>query len=109
MIEGVIHHCTEMEVNRQYLDSHGQSMIARSPLLSADCSASCFVATAESHSLAKTVSPGNRQGRRICEHEPIRKLWLLNPSRVGAQTEFREVKIGKAPSLKEDEEVHVFC
>ena len=28
MIEGVIHHCTEMEVERQYVDSHGQSTIA---------------------------------------------------------------------------------
>jgi TnpA family transposase len=28
MIEGVIHHCTEMEVDRQYFDSHGQSAIA---------------------------------------------------------------------------------
>src|SRR6202162_2951855 len=28
MIEGVIHHCTEMEVDRPYVDSHGQSTIA---------------------------------------------------------------------------------
>jgi TnpA family transposase len=28
MIEGVIHHCTEMEVDRQYVDSHGQSTLA---------------------------------------------------------------------------------
>lgn len=28
MIEGVLHHCTEMEVNRQYVDSHGQSTVA---------------------------------------------------------------------------------
>jgi TnpA family transposase len=28
MIEGVIHHCTEMEIDRQYVDSHGQSTIA---------------------------------------------------------------------------------
>jgi TnpA family transposase len=28
MVEGVIHHCTEMEVDRQYVDSHGQSMVA---------------------------------------------------------------------------------
>ena len=28
MIEDVIHHCTEMEVERQYVDSHGQSTIA---------------------------------------------------------------------------------
>lgn len=28
MIEGVVHHCTEMEVDRQYVDSHGQSTIA---------------------------------------------------------------------------------
>lgn len=28
MIEGVIHHCTEMEVDRQYVDSHGHSTIA---------------------------------------------------------------------------------
>jgi len=30
MTEGVIHHCTEteMEVDRQYVDSHGQSTIA---------------------------------------------------------------------------------
>lgn len=27
MIEGVIHHCTEMEVDRQYVDSHGQSTV----------------------------------------------------------------------------------
>ena len=27
MIEGVIHHCTEMEVDRQYVDSRGQSTI----------------------------------------------------------------------------------
>ena len=40
MIEGVIHHCTEMEVDRQYVDSHGQST---SPLPSADCSASCLL------------------------------------------------------------------
>lgn len=28
MIEDVIHHCTEMEVDRQYVDSHGQSTVA---------------------------------------------------------------------------------
>lgn len=28
MIEGVMHHCTEMEVDRQYVDSHGQSTVA---------------------------------------------------------------------------------
>jgi TnpA family transposase len=28
MIEGVIHHCTEMEIDRQYVDSHGQSTVA---------------------------------------------------------------------------------
>lgn len=28
MIEGVLRHCTEMEVDRQYVDSHGQSLIA---------------------------------------------------------------------------------
>jgi len=28
MIEGVVHHCTEMEVDRQYVDSHGQSVVA---------------------------------------------------------------------------------
>jgi TnpA family transposase len=28
MIEGVICHCTEMEVDRQYVDSHGQSTVA---------------------------------------------------------------------------------
>jgi hypothetical protein len=27
MIEGVLHHCTHMEVERQYVDSHGQSVI----------------------------------------------------------------------------------
>ena len=27
MIEGVLHHCTEMEVDRQYVDSHGQSTV----------------------------------------------------------------------------------
>jgi TnpA family transposase len=28
MIEGVVHHCTEREVERQYVDSHGQSTVA---------------------------------------------------------------------------------
>jgi TnpA family transposase len=28
MIEGVIHHVTEMQVDRQYVDSHGQSEVA---------------------------------------------------------------------------------
>lgn len=28
MIEGVIHHCSEMEIDRQYVDSHGQSTVA---------------------------------------------------------------------------------
>jgi TnpA family transposase len=28
MIEGVVHHCTEMEVDRQSVDSHGQSTVA---------------------------------------------------------------------------------
>ena len=28
MIEGVVHHCTEMEVDRQYVNSHGQSTVA---------------------------------------------------------------------------------
>jgi TnpA family transposase len=28
MVEGVIHHCTEMEVDRQYVESHGQSTVS---------------------------------------------------------------------------------
>lgn len=28
MIEGVLHHCTEMEINQHYVDTHGQSVIA---------------------------------------------------------------------------------
>lgn len=28
MIEGVLRHCTEMEVDKQYVDSHGQSEVA---------------------------------------------------------------------------------
>lgn len=28
MIEGVLRHCTEMSVNKQYVDSHGQSTVA---------------------------------------------------------------------------------
>lgn len=28
MIEGVLHHCTEMEVGQHYVDTHGQSVIA---------------------------------------------------------------------------------
>ena len=28
MIEGVLRHCTTMEVDRQYVDSHGQSAVA---------------------------------------------------------------------------------
>jgi TnpA family transposase len=28
MIEGMVHHCTEMKIDRQYVDSHGQSTVA---------------------------------------------------------------------------------
>lgn len=28
MIQGVLRHCTEMEINRQYVDSHGQNAVA---------------------------------------------------------------------------------
>ena len=28
MIEGVLHHCTDREIDRQYVDSHGQSEVA---------------------------------------------------------------------------------
>ena len=28
MIEGVLHHCTEMEVDKQYVDTHGQNTVA---------------------------------------------------------------------------------
>ena len=28
MIEGVLRHCTEMDVDRHYVDSHGQSEVA---------------------------------------------------------------------------------
>ena len=28
MIEGVLRHCTEMEVEKNYVDSHGQSEVA---------------------------------------------------------------------------------
>lgn len=27
MIKGVLRHCTDMEIQRQYVDSHGQSAI----------------------------------------------------------------------------------
>lgn len=27
MIEGVLRHCTDMEIQRQYVDSHGQSEV----------------------------------------------------------------------------------
>ena len=28
MIEGMVHHSTEMEADRQYVDSHGRSTVA---------------------------------------------------------------------------------
>ena len=28
MIEGVLHHCTDMQVERNYVDTHGQSEVA---------------------------------------------------------------------------------
>lgn len=28
MLEGILHHCTEMEIEHQYVDTHGQSLIA---------------------------------------------------------------------------------
>ena len=28
MIQGVLRHCTEMEIERQYVDSHGQNLVA---------------------------------------------------------------------------------
>ena len=40
MIEGVLRHCTEMEVDRQYVDSHGQSVVAFA-FTSCSASSSC--------------------------------------------------------------------
>ena len=56
MIEGVIHHCTEMEVDRQYVDSHGQSTIAF-----AFCRLLGFelLPLPENDSLPEVVSPGH--------------------------------------------------
>jgi AzlC protein/Tn3 transposase DDE domain len=33
MIEGVLRHCTEIIVNKQYVDSHGQSEVASFPIM----------------------------------------------------------------------------
>ena len=54
MIEGVVRHCTEMEVDSQYVDSHGQSTVAF-----AFCRLLGFQAAAvpESHRQAEALSP----------------------------------------------------
>ena len=54
MIEGVVRHCTEMEVDSQYVDSHGQSTVAF-----AFCRLLGFRAAAapESHRQAEALSP----------------------------------------------------
>ena len=56
MIEGEIDHCTEMEVDRQYVDSHGQSTVAF-----AFCRLPGFRAATppENDSLPEVVSPGH--------------------------------------------------
>ena len=58
MIEGVLRHCTEMAVDRQYVDSHGQSEVAFAfcRLLGFQLSAS-----PQGDPSAEAVPPGGRQ------------------------------------------------
>ena len=64
MIEGVVHHCTEMEVDRQYVDSHGQSTVAF-----AFCRLLGFQLLPRLKAIhaAEAVPAGHRQARRLPE------------------------------------------
>ena len=67
MIEGVMRHCTEMSVDRQYVDTHGQSEVAF-----AFCRLLVFrtAATVQGHRQAEALPPGNREAG--CVSEPGR-------------------------------------
>ena len=64
MVEGVIHHCTEMEVDHQYVDSHGQSTVAF-----AFCRLLGFQLLPRLKAIhsQKLHRPENREGRCVCE------------------------------------------
>ena len=60
MIEGVLRHCTEMEVEKNYVDSHGQSEVAF-----AFCHLLGFelLPRLKAHPRAEALPPGRRQAR----------------------------------------------
>ena len=62
MIDGVLRHDTEMKVDRQYVDSHGQSTVAF-----AFCRLLGFqlLAAAEGDPQAEAVPAGRRPTRRL--------------------------------------------
>jgi TnpA family transposase len=64
MIEGVLRHCTDMEVDRQYTDTHGTSIVGFAFAPYARLQAH---AQAEEHRLREAISGGGRRGRELAE------------------------------------------
>lgn len=59
MIEGVLRHCTEMVVDRQYTDTHGAFIVGFAFRAHAGLQADAEV---EEHRLAEAVPDGGRGG-----------------------------------------------
>lgn len=70
MIEGVLRHCTDIEIDKQYVDSHGQSEVAF-----AFCEAfGIFTnASSKSHCPAKLYLPDNDMRSELHNLQPILK------------------------------------
>jgi TnpA family transposase len=63
MMEGVLRHCTEMSVDRNYVDTHGQSAVA---VAFSSCSASSCCRGSKP-SIPRTVPAGQRPARCLSE------------------------------------------
>ena len=68
MIEGVLRHCTEMEVDRQYVDTHGQSTVGVRLLPAARLPA---LAAAQGDRQSKAIPAGCRPTRRLSNLQPV--------------------------------------
>ncbi|WP_419737835.1 Tn3 family transposase [Ruegeria sp.] len=78
MIEGVLRHCTDMEIQRQYVDSHGQSVVGfafahlfdfeLAPRLKAIASQKLVLASADQRASLTNLTP---ICRKACNFDPL--------------------------------------
>ena len=93
MIEGVLRHCTDMEIQRQYVDSHGQSAIGFALIRTAPNTRSARkgspmdVATNSPPTMSLLISRGQTTNlfsscSSRCPHKHARACWALLPVRI---------------------------